>query len=240
MARDKRVGFRGRHLIRQVLRNKNQNVRRSAFNELTSHLSRRHGRKIPVVPLALRVPGEHRPLTRKARHLLRHLRQARTWTVTRRLLAELHREIEQRNRRGRALRAVRSGTRRVKGRAQATGRAARTAGRGMAQAGRWTRRTASRAQEPGIARAERKQAEREKGTRRPPLTVRAARTVRENAERGRRRFRARRRYGRAARPRLAARASRPPRALRPAALRVRNLTPRTRTPRAPRRMARPR
>jgi len=160
MARDKRVGFRGRHLIRQVLRNRNQNVRRSAFNELTAHLSRRHGRKMPVVPLAHRAPGEHRRLTRKARHLLHNLRQARTWTVTKRLLSELHREIEQRARRHKAARAVRNGARRVTGTARATGRAA-------ARAGRWTRRAAVRGQERLLTRAERRQDDREKGKRHP-------------------------------------------------------------------------
>jgi hypothetical protein len=178
MARDKRVGFRGRHLIRQVLRNRNQNVRRSAFNELTAHLSRRHGRKMPVVPLAHRAPGEHRRLTRKARHLLRHLRAAKTWTVTKRLLSELHREIEQRARRHKAARAVRNGATRVTGTARAAGRAA-------ARAGRWTRRTAVRGQERLLTRAERRQDDREKGKKRPGrLRTWRARRIQRRSHRG--------------------------------------------------------
>lgn len=167
---DRRPGFRARHLMRQVARNRNQNVRRSAFNELMVHLSRRHRQKLPAAPVSLKAPGDHRPLTLKARHLLRSLRGARSWPVVRRILAELHREIE----RGKRMRTRVARSKPV--------RSVRKAGRKTVRAGRAVRSGVQRAHEPHLARAERKHAGRDAGTVRPapePVKVRAVMVPRE-------------------------------------------------------------
>jgi hypothetical protein len=187
MARDKRIGWRARHLISQILRNKNQNVRRAGFNELVSHVSRRHRRQSPVAPLQLRVPGEHRKLTRNARHLLRHLRQAKTWAVARRILGELHRELEQRIRRSRIARTARRGV-------QAAGRGARATGRTGARAYRGTRNGVRKVTERHLTWAERRHAAHAAGTRRPPVLTRIRQTGAGHASRMRRRLRASWRY----------------------------------------------
>ena len=143
---DKRPGFRARHLIRQVFRNKNFNVRLTAFNELMHHLSKRHRKKMPAAPLSLKAPGLRVPMTGHARHLLRRLRKARAWDVVRRILAEIHREITKAHRRAvriaRAKARMRQAWKRAKPRLAAAGRwARRKAGRLFAWIGRlFTRR----------------------------------------------------------------------------------------------------
>ena len=167
MAAYKRLGRKGRHLLRQLRRSRHASVQRTLIHELKSHVSGRHGFRHRAGPPDVGKAGRYRPLTHKAKQLMTRLRKARIWSVQKRIISELEREIErgkrlaERIRKAKAARAARQAARR----ARQMARAARRGGRRLRDAVR-------RGHGRHLDRAERLQRERAAGTRRPPVTER--------------------------------------------------------------------
>lgn len=214
MAGYKRLGRRGRHLIRQLRKSRHAAVQRTIVHELKSHVSGRHGYQYTSGPPDLGKPGRYRPLTRKAKQLLTRLRQARVWSVQKKIIAELEREIERGKRLAERIRKHRYVQR------------TRRAGRSLRRNGKAFRSWAQQVQERHLRRAERHQAGREAGRRRPPLAARMGRRSRETARSLRARVTRRR-----SRPAPQARPGRVPQ---PAGARTLRPAPRTRPARVPR------
>lgn len=224
-----RLSFRARHLARQLGKAKNITLQRLHLHELRHAISRKHGFRGPKGKPELGRPGMYQRLSRKARQLLRRLRHSRSWQVQKQTVNELEREVEH----GERIAVARAG--RQERRAERAAKAARAVKERGTQFRTWAQRT----QEPALQRAERHQAEREAGKRRPPLGARVRRKGRETARNLRDRVRPSR-SGRSpqARPQ---RSPQPARASSPRPLRTSAPAPGPRVPRASRpRMARTR
>jgi hypothetical protein len=161
-----RLNRKARHLIRQLRRTKNAALQRLHLHELRHAISRRHGFRGPKRTPDLGRAGHFRPLTRRAKQLLTRLRKARVWSVQKRIVNELAREIEK----GRYLRdrvmGAAARARKVPERMVAREKRVRER---LARGGRTLRGRVQRAHEPHLARAERRQAEREAGKRKSLL-----------------------------------------------------------------------
>lgn len=225
----KRLTRKARHLIHHLRRTKHASVQDQMIHELRHEVSRTHGFRGPKKAPERSGAGHWRPLTRKAKQILTRLRSARVWSVQKQLVTELARELENGRRRVDRVRQsaargrdhVKAGRNRVKAGAKRT-RKAGTRFRGHVKNG----------QEKLLARAERKQGEREK--RGPGKRTRLRRSVRDNASRLRRRLRASWRYRHAGRARrrfrtrrLSGRTGRAPSPMRPSPARMQYRAPRT-------------
>ena len=158
----KRLTRKARHVIRHLRRTKHASVQDQMIHELRHEVSRTHGFKGPGKAPDRSKAGHWRPLTRKAKQMLTRLRKAKVWSVQKQIVNELAREIE----RGRRVAdRARQAAVRARNRAQAAAK------RVSVRAGRF-RETASRGQERLLARAERKQAGREKRHPAPRGTLR--------------------------------------------------------------------
>lgn len=179
-----RLSFRARHLARQLGKAKNITLQRLHLHELRHAISRKHGFRGPKGKPKLGQPGMYQRLSRKARQLLSRLRRSRSWQVQKQTVNELEREVE----RGERIAVARAARRQR--RAEQAQRAAREAKERGSQFRKW----AQRKQEPALVRAERRQAEREAGTRKPPAGTRMRRKGSETARRLRSRARLSRRH----------------------------------------------
>lgn len=217
----RRLSFRARHIVRQLRKARNVALQRMHLHELRHAIARKHGFRGPKKAPDPGTPGMYQRLSRRGRHLLRRLRGSREWAVQKRTVAELGHEVE---------RGARIAERREQRQARAQLRAERRAQRAAnaaaraRAAGARLRQRIAQAQERPLARAERRQRERQAGTRKPPLSTRGRRKVRDAGRRLRARIRPRRAPQaprqirpapvRAARPAVTAR-PRPARRLRP-------------------------
>lgn len=233
----KRLTRKARHLIRHLRRTRHASVQDQMIHELRHEVSRTHGFHGPKKAPERSSAGHWRPLTRRAKQMLTRLRKAKVWSVQKQIVNELAREIERGRRMAdRARERARGAAKRVRAGYERSGRASRAAGRGARKAWNTARPRVSKAQERMLARAERRQGEREAGKRKPALTARARRAVRDRA--GRIRGSAGSRLRSLRRTRVPGRKpgpvpSRPVRALpRPAPVRPR--APRVRAARSPR------
>ena len=210
-----RLSFRARHVLRQFGKAKNITLQRLHLHELRHAISRKHGFRGPKGKPKLGQPGLYQRLSRKGRQLVARLRHSRSWQVQKQTVNELEREV------ARGERVALARTRRAERRSQ---RAERMAAR-MKDRGRKFRKSVQRAHEPHLARAERKQAARATGTRKPSLRTRATRNLRGQVKSLRRAPQARpQRFPQPAR----ATTPRTPRPLRPAARPPRPRVARTR------------
>ena len=157
----KRLTRKARHLIRHLRRTRHASVQDQMVHELRHEVSRTHGFHGPKKAPDRSPAGRWRPLTHRAKQLLTRLRKAKVWGVQKQLVNELEEEIQRGRRLERAKAAARSAAARAR---QAAGRF-----RGAVRQG----------QERLLTRAERRQSEREAGKRKPALSTRARRGIRE-------------------------------------------------------------
>jgi hypothetical protein len=153
----KRLTRKARHVIRHLRRTKHASVQDQMIHELRHEVSRTHGSRGPKKAPDRASAGHWRPLTRKAKQMLTRLRKAKVWSVQKQIVNELARELE----RGRRV-ADRARQAAARARARMQAGVARTR-----RAGSRFRGTVSRGQERLLARAESKQAGREKPGRQP-------------------------------------------------------------------------
>jgi hypothetical protein len=161
------MSFRLRRLIRHLKRSRHASVQDAALHEIHRGVRRSHGLKPPKAP-AISGHGTYRPLTRKAKGLLARLRTARQYSVKKNILGELAREMKN----GRRL------ADRARLMARRAADRAKRAGRAFTRKDGAVRRRVIAAHGRHLARAERRQREREAGTRKMPIGTRAARAVR--------------------------------------------------------------
>jgi hypothetical protein len=160
-----RLNRKAKHLIHQLRHTKSASLQRLHLHELRHAISKRHGFNGPGKTPDLGKAGHYRPLTRRAKQLLHRLRHSRVWSIQKQLVNELVKEIE----RGRYLKE------RI-----AKSRPARVVKR-VRQKGRQVRNGVRDIQEVHLARAERRQAERERRTRKRSLAAVATFFVRPRA-----------------------------------------------------------
>lgn len=210
----RRLTRKARHLIRHMRHTKHASVQDQQIHELRHEVSRTHGFRGPKKGPKPGEAGHWRPLTRKAKQLLTRLRKAKVWSVQKQLVNELAREIENGRRR---VDRVRQSAARGRDHVKAGGKRVREGAKRTRRAGTRFRGHVKNGQEKLLARAERKQAERENRGPRKPRT-RIGTRLRAGTDRARKRVRTRRRT----RP-----VSRTPAPLRPSPARMQYRAPRT-------------
>ena len=94
MARDfKRHSRKARHLMRRLRHEKHGAVQRMMAHELTTKSTAAAGDGLSApLPRSLGLPGQYRPLTRRAKQILTRLRKTKVWSAQKRLLAEAEAE----------------------------------------------------------------------------------------------------------------------------------------------------
>ena len=155
----KRLTRKARHIIRNLKHTKHASVQNQMIHELRHEVSRTHGFRGPGKAPDLGKAGRWRPLTRKAKQILARLRKAKVWSVQKRLVTELAKEIEHGKR---VADRAKQAAKRAQARAKAAARRTRAGAQRTRRAGSRFRKAANQGQERLLTRAERKQGEREK------------------------------------------------------------------------------